>query len=525
MKEAQKTKDRGPNFLARAVARIALSVRSKLLISFLGITCLLVGLALFGLNALQQANERTEAMIRDQERIALFNDIHGAVAEIMAISLSLDVPPTGSTGEGAWFGALGWAIVDRPKQLQILVGQSVRKFGAPGMKDEQAIKTIRTKLDEIAPFTHDANRLRKEGDIEGSAAVGRDEIFNRLRVLQRDTYTHVQAIEKEMSARARITASAYLTSRQNILAAGIAAVGAALLLGFSLSSSLLWPITRIRSALSQISGGAFETRVDVPNRDELGALAGHVNDTSVRLAALYDEVESQKAQLAGWNTALEGKVAEQLVEIERSNRLRRFLPSQVADLITGAEDETDALRTRRADITVLFADLRGFTTFSNAAAPDQVIGALNAFHAAVGPLIEAHGGTLERFLGDGLMVLFGAPLPMEDAAEQAVALAKDMRPAVQDALAGFDVNGRTLGFGIGIATGPATLGQIGFEGRFDYSAIGPAPNLAARLCDEAKDGQILLSHSTVWQISAETRPAGSIDLKGVGDDISVFEAV
>lgn len=152
-----------------------------------------------------------------------------------------------------------------------------------------------------------------------------------------------------------------------------------------------------------------------------------------------------------------------------------------------------------------------------------MIGALNSFHGACGPLIDAHGGTLERFLGDGLMVLFGAPLPMEDAAERAVALAQEMQIAVQQAMSPLAKDGYRLGFGVGIATGPATVGQIGFEGRRDYSAIGPAPNLAARLCDHAKDAQILISHATVWQIETPTKQAGTFDLKGIGDEIAAFE--
>jgi class 3 adenylate cyclase/HAMP domain-containing protein len=296
-----------------------------------------------------------------------------------------------------------------------------------------------------------------------------------------------------------------------------------LLLGYALSSSLLWPIGRIDNALNRMASGSFDARIAVPNRDELGKLAGHVNETSGKLGELYNKVEAQKAVLADWNIALEAKVAEQVVEIERTNRLRRFLPAQVADLITSADRESDALATRRSEVTVLFADLRGFTTFANTSAPDQVVGALNAFHEACGPLVQAEGGTLERFLGDGLMVLFGAPVPVEDAAERAVRLALAMRDAVRAALLPYQSEDTPLGFGIGIGTGAATLGQIGFEGRRDYSAIGPAPNLAARLCDMAADGQILLSHATVWQIERTAKLAGNVALKGIGENIAVFE--
>lgn len=187
--------------------------------------------------------------------------------------------------------------------------------------------------------------------------------------MQADTYTIVQQIELEMQARATATGIAYQNLRQNIIAITIAAVGAAVLLGFSISSSLLWPIGRIRSALNQLAGGKFDVRIDVPNRDELGVLAGHVNETSQCLGALYDEVAAQKEELAEWNNVLQVKVDEQLGEIERTNRLRRFLPAQLADLIVDTENETEVLRTRRGEVTVLFADLRGFTKFANAAAP------------------------------------------------------------------------------------------------------------------------------------------------------------
>ena len=242
---------------------------------------------------------------------------------------------------------------------------------------------------------------------------------------------------------------------------------------------------------------------------------------SRQLGTLYDEVEAQKTQLEGWNVELEDKVAAQVTEIERTNRLRRFLPGQVAELITGSE--TEALATRRGEVTVLFADLRGFTGFANQAPPQQVVAALNAFHAACGPLIEARGGTLERFLGDGVMVLFGAPLPVEDPAGRAVALAQDMKVAVREAMAPFRKGDKPLGLGIGIGTGAATLDQIGFEGRMDYSAIGPAPNLAARLCDTAVDGQILISHATAWQVDLDMKPAGPFDLTGIGPEVAAFE--
>lgn len=513
-----------PNFITRSVAAIGLSVRSKLLIAFLGITCLLVGLALFGLNSLRQANDRTEAMVRDQERFALLSETYDYVSDLQTLALAASIDPDNvdETTTVSRF-ASGGRVGNRVGYLIGFLGRNLRKVDGPDTPDGALIVGIRNDVKSLQPITDRIKKLNADGEYAVVENVVVKEFIPVTRRLQRELFTRKQEIEKELAARAEITARAYLTSRDNILAVSIAAVGVALLLGYSLSSALLWPIERIRQALGRISGGGFDTRVSVPNRDELGELAVHVNETSEKLGALYDEVEEQKATLAEWNTALESKVANQVVEIERTNRLRRFLPAQVAELITGAENETDALATRRGEITVLFADLRGFTTFANASAPDQVVGALNAFHEACGPLVEAEGGTLERFLGDGLMVLFGAPVPVTDAADRAVRLAFAMRDAVPAAMAPYQSDRASLGLGVGIGTGVATLGQIGFEGRRDYSAIGPAPNLAARLCDLAKDGQILLSHTTVWQITMEAKPAGSVDLKGIGDSITVFE--
>jgi class 3 adenylate cyclase/HAMP domain-containing protein len=527
MRPSDSDESQNPNIIARSVAKIAVSVRTKLLFAFLGITSLLVGLSLFGLSALQQANARTEVMLHNQERIAYFNDILGYVQELSTVALALSIDKEFLNGEaqGGWFGTLGSTIISRTQFLQREIAVGVRIFGQPGMPDAENIQDYRGRIAELVPAAAEMYRLRNAGDWDQAAEIGRTTFFDAVRYLQRDAYTTVQGIEAKMRDSARFSAQAFLTSRKNILGAGLVAVGVALLLGYSISSALLWPIGRVRQALGRLAEGVFETRVSVPNRDELGELASHVNDTSAKLGELYEEVETQKRQLADWNAELEDKVQSQVDEIERTNRLRRFLPAQVAEMIVSAPNGADMLRTRRTEITVLFADLRGFTAFSNAATPDQVVAALNTFHGICGPLIEESGGTLERFLGDGLMVLFGAPVPMDNPAQRAVDLAARFRATVPDALSQFQAGSEALGLGvgIGIATGSATLGQIGFEGRLDYSAIGPAPNLASRLCDHAAAGQILISHATAWQVESDMTPAGPFDLKGVGTNIAAFE--
>jgi class 3 adenylate cyclase len=190
------------------------------------------------------------------------------------------------------------------------------------------------------------------------------------------------------------------------------------------------------------------------------------------------------------NHQLEQRVADQVSELERMSRLRRFLPPQVADLIVASGTEKQ-LESHRREITALFCDLRGFTGFSESSDPEDVMALLREYHAAIGEIVTKYGGTLERYAGDGVMVVFNDPIPVDNPALHAVLMAIDMRAAIEVLIEKWRKLGHEIGFGIGIAHGFATLGTIGFEGRFDYAAIGIVSNVASRLCEEAKPGQIL----------------------------------
>jgi adenylate cyclase len=243
----------------------------------------------------------------------------------------------------------------------------------------------------------------------------------------------------------------------------------------------------------------------------------------LRIKALHDQVQMQANELTAWNRTLEQRVAEQLGEIERVSRLKRFLSPQVAELILSAGDER-VLDSHRSAITVLFCDLRGFTGFAETAEPEEVMGALKEYHACLGALIHKFEGTLDRFAGDGVMVLFNDPLPCPDPSVRAVRMAVDMRDGVADLAQRWRKLGHELGFGIGIAHGYATLGRIGFEGRLDYSAIGSVVNLAARLCGEARSGQILVDGKVYAAIEelAEIEPLGELALKGFYRAVQAF---
>jgi adenylate cyclase len=245
--------------------------------------------------------------------------------------------------------------------------------------------------------------------------------------------------------------------------------------------------------------------------------------SALRIKALHDEVQAQARELAGWNRTLEARVQEQLTEIERVGRLKRFLAPQIAQLILSAGDER-MLESHRRDVSVVFCDLRGFTAFAETAEPEEVIGVLREYHAKLGALVHAFEGTLERFTGDGLMVFFNDPLPCPNPPLQALRMAVEMRRCVGDLAVKWRKYGHDLGFGVGIAHGYATLGRVGFEERFDYAATGTVVNLAARLCAEAANGQILVDSKVQAAVEdiAETEPAGEFALKGLHRPIRAF---
>ena len=220
---------------------------------------------------------------------------------------------------------------------------------------------------------------------------------------------------------------------------------------------------------------------------------------AIENARLLKELRERTEDVVKLNQQLEQRVVDQVGEIERMSRLRRFLPPQVADLIVASGSEKQ-LESHRREITALFCDLRGFTGFSESADPEDVMTLLCEYHEAIGASIIKYSGTLERYAGDGVMVVFNDPVPVANPALQAVLMAIEMRNAIGALTETWRRWGHDIGFGIGIAHGFATLGTIGFEGRFDYAAIGTVSNVASRLCDEAKPGQILISPRVLTKV-------------------------
>ena len=244
------------------------------------------------------------------------------------------------------------------------------------------------------------------------------------------------------------------------------------------------------------------------------------------LIGLNRSVRRQASELSELNSTLEHRVRDQVAEIERLARLKRFLSAEVVDLIT-AEGQESLLDSHRRIIACLFCDVRNFTAFSEAVEPEEVMDVLQSVHRQMGHLVAEHGGTIGYRSGDGLMVIFNDPLPCDDPVRKAAELALAMRAAFEEVRAHWRKLGHEIGFGIGLSYGYATLGLIGSEGRYDYTAIGNVVNIAARLCDRAQDGEILIDKRAQVEIerSLTAEALGDVELKGIDKRIEVFRVV
>ena len=246
----------------------------------------------------------------------------------------------------------------------------------------------------------------------------------------------------------------------------------------------------------------------------------------LRVKQYHDTMQAQAQEIKGWNAQLEQRVQEQVAQLDRLGRLKTFFAPQIAELIVAGGGE-DLLKPHRREITVQYLDLRGFTAFTETAEPEEVMSVLAEYHNLVGGLVTLHQGTIEHFAGDGMMIFYNDPVPLENAPEQAVRMALALRERFAALRTTWMKRGYALDLGMGITTGYATLGAIGYEGRRDYAVIGSVANLAARLCGEAKGGQIVTHLKTLGRVedTVTSEPLGALTLKGFAQPVPAFNVV
>jgi class 3 adenylate cyclase len=276
-------------------------------------------------------------------------------------------------------------------------------------------------------------------------------------------------------------------------------------------------VRKVDGALARIADGDFNQVVEVPNRDEFGRLTVNLNRTSSELSRLYQG-------LSDLNTNVEKTIEEQLTQLRRTERLRRYVSPQVADAILQGDAPVEFSSDRR-NLTILYCDIRGFTEMSERMEPEELVDALNEYFSAMTDLVFSNGGTLDKYLGDGILAFFGDPIPFEDHAERAVATAFEMLSEVEKLRGTWMRSEEELSIGVGISTGYVTVGNIGSTTRTDYTVIGNHVNVAARLADAAMPGQILASERTAASIQDQVdwHPVEDLVMKGVKRPIKVFE--
>jgi class 3 adenylate cyclase/CHASE3 domain sensor protein len=493
---------------AEFIARIRATVHTKLLAGFLIIAVLLVLMGVMSIFVIRQMNHQAHqlSLLTEQNDLAR-QGIYAVTAQshyrAMALITKID----------SWNDKIETAKANFDTYLD-----RIAALGGPDAKASvDRMQAIDARFGDAGA---EVLALYQRGDFNDALDLHvsaeheiSHELEDELNALIASSEQRTDAAQQELASLSRFltTAVAVFSGVSLLIALG---------LGAGLSWSLIRPVRRVDRALARIAGGDFDERVEVPNRDEFGRLTTNLNRTSNHLAKMYRD-------LVQLNANLEKTVDEQLARLRRAEQLRRYLAPQVADAVLNGEAPV-ALTSTRRNLTILFANIRGFTSMSDRLEPEELIDGLNEHFTVMTDVAFRHGGTLDKYVGDGILAFFGDPIPFEDHASRAVAAALEMRQRLRGLRARWSTLGdEELNVGIGISTGYVTVGNIGSDTRTEYTVIGNHVNLASRLAQIAGRDRILVSERTLAAPNVAARvhatPLEEITVEGFLRPVRVFE--
>lgn len=490
--------------LVDMVARAKATVHTKLLAGFLVSALLLLAMGILSIVVINAMNRQMDRVVSLQEQMDLARQgIYAVTAQSHYRAMAL------ITEVDSWNESIVRAKADFTADVA-----AIREVADPNL--QEVLDRIEATDVRYAAAGEEVLGLYEAGDLTAANDVhisAEHEISHELE----DDLSLVLARLNESVA----TELGEFRSNRDFLTwmvavfSGVSLV-TALAMGAVLSWALIRPVRKIDVALARIADGDFDQVVQVPNRDEFGRLTINLNRTSSRLSTLYEDLSSLNANL-------EKTIDEQLTQLRRTERLRRYVSPQVADAILTGEAPV-AFASVRRNLTILYSDIRGFTQMAERMEPEELVDALNEYFSAMTEIVFSNGGTLDKYLGDGILAFFGDPIPFDDHAERAVATAFEMIEKVGELSVTWIRAEEELSIGVGISTGYVTVGNMGSTTRTDYTVVGNHVNVAARLAAAAEPGQILVSDRTLASVRerVDYEPVDDLVMKGVNRPVRVF---
>ncbi len=488
------------------VARREASVHVKLLAGFMLIAVLLLALGMFSIAVLGRVDRQVETLTALHDQTELAQDMIYAVTaqshfRVMSLITQLD----------SWDAKIYKAKDGFDENLATVRAMSVP--AQPIFFDAMEVSNRRFESESMAVselvYADEIDRaLNLHIQVEHETSHELEDQLNGL-IAESDQLAAIEELNFE-SDRDLLTLA--------VAGFSIVSLGMALFLGAVLSWSLIRPVREVDEALRLIAGGDFDQRVVVHNRDEFGSLTANLNKTTEQLGGLYSDLETL-------NTDLQETVEKKVDELQRADRLRRYVSPTLADSILAGDTEV-ALGSSRKYLSIFMSDIRGFTAMTELLEPEHLVAELNEYLEAMTNIVFKHGGTVDKYIGDAILVFFGDPVPQDDHEQRVLRMALEMQDHVDMLDIGWTAKyGASFRVGIGITTGWVTVGNIGSSARSDYTVLGNEVNLASRLADRAEPGEILVSERTMIK-SPEGITGEEIDevtLKGVSRPIKIYK--